>query len=402
MEQKLRRRLKEDSSEFQSELKKLQAAREERKRSRIARDEERRRSRVDEPIPVRESALLVQSVDNPVSMTVEGKRPNYLFITDSVSKDFSIAVNSHSFRGRWEQSREVMHSATSFENDFYSGAYFFEAIHCNLFHVMIQNLSIVYGTGKGCLQDSFLSSVRDCFGLPEEFSFAAVFVLAGKEDIVRVCDPVFRSQMDTTFPELTVVNLPHFTFHNFYLTLLEGLTMLRKEFDCPLFYLGLGPMPDATPTVEPVWIERMSSYRVDSNTAEDLHYFCSRVIAGNAVLAGDLPVIELPILCPLPRYSEAVFQNGCSLSPRAIFMIIRDIHNCFARAVNLLQHFRSKLDLCCCIGVPALKSPDSSISRAVEPFAPHNHGGQLCFGSTVGSLSFFQDIGNHLTIQVCN
>jgi hypothetical protein len=265
---------------------------------------------------------------------------------------------------------------------------------------MVQNLSIVYGTGKGCLRDSFLASVCDFFDLPEDFSFAAVFVLAGKEDVARVCDPVSRSQLDTLFPELTVASLPRFTFHCFYRTLLEGLAIVQKEFNCPLFYLGLGPMPCATPAVEPIWIERMSSHRVDSNTAEDLHYFCSRVIAGNAVRAGDLPVIALPVLCPLPRYSEAIFQNGCTLSPRAIFMLIRDIHNCFVRAVNLLQHFKSKLDLCCCIGVPALKSPDGSVGRAVEPFVPHNHGGQLCFNSTVGNFSFFQDVGNHLTIQV--
>jgi hypothetical protein len=286
----------------------------EKRRARIARDEERRCVKVSELTPIRESALLAQSVDNPVAVSIEGNRPNYLFVTDSAGKDFSIASNPLSFRGRWEQAREVMHSATSVENDFYSGFYFFEGVACNLFQVTVQNLTVRYGTSKGCLSDSFLTSVHEFFGLPDDFSFAAVFVLAGREDVTRVCDPACRAQLDASFPELAVNNLPSYTFSNFYHALWDGLATLQKNFDCPLFYLGMGPMINAVPPVEPVWVESLGCQRVDSYSAEELHYYCSRIFASNFLRTGDLPRIDLPIFCPLPRYADVIFRGGFNSS----------------------------------------------------------------------------------------
>jgi hypothetical protein len=356
--------------------------------------------KVSELTPIRESALLAQSVDNPVAVSVEGNRPNYLFVTDSVGKDFSIASNSLSFRGRWEQAREVMHSATSVENDFYSGFYFFEGVACNLFQVTIQNLSVRYGTSKGCLSDSFLSSVQEFFGLPANFSFSAVFVLAGKEDVIRVCDPVCRAQLDSTFPELAVNNLPSFTFTSFYRAFWDGLTALQRNFDCPLFYLGMGAMPNSTPLVEPVWVESLGRQRVDCHSAEELYYFCSRVFAGNYLQMGDLPRIDFPICCPLPRYSDMIFRNGSTLQPRAALMVVRDVYNCFARCVNLLRHLQPRLPFFCCIGKPKMKLPDDIICPAVSPSVKHNHGDQLCTCSTAFNGYFSQDITNHLTLQV--
>jgi hypothetical protein len=400
IEQKLRRRLKEGSPEFQSELERLRASREKKRLSRIARDAEKRSSKVEEPTPMKESALFSQSVDNSVPVTVEGNRPSYLLITDTAGKDFSVASSAFNFRGRWEQAREVMHSATSVENDFYSGAYFFGSIRCNLFQVTVQNLSVVYGTGRGCLRDSFFLSVREFFGLPGDFSFAAVFVLAGKEDAVRVCDPGCRAQLDSKFPELSVNALASFTFHQFYMALWHGLIAVQRDFNCPLFYLGFGPMTSATPAVEPVWTESMGRNRVDCHSAEELHYYCSRVIDGVFLYHGDLPRISLPIFCPLPRYTDAIFRGGSTLLPRAVFMLVRDIHNCFVRCVNLTRHLRDRLEFFCCIGKPALKSPDGSVSHAVAPSADHNHGDRPCTTPTAFNSHFTEDIRNHLTIQV--
>jgi hypothetical protein len=331
---------------------------------------------------------------------VEGNRPNYLLITDSTGKDFSVASGAFSFRGRWEQAREVMHSATSVENDFYSGSYFFESVRCNLFQVTVQNLSIVYGTGKGCLRDSFLSSVCEFFGLPSDFSFAAVFVLAGREDAIRVCDPVCRAQLDSIFPELSVDALASFTFHQFYMALWHGLIAVQREFNCPLFYLGMGPMANSTPHVEPVWTESMGRYRVDCHSAEELYYFCSRAVTGIFVYHGDLPRVNLPVFCPLPRYTDAIFRGGSVLLSRAVFTLVRDIYNCFVRCVNLTRHLRDRLDFACCIGKPALKSPDNSVSPAIAPSVAHSHGDCLCTGSTAFNSHFTEDVCNHLTVQV--
>jgi hypothetical protein len=372
----------------------------EKRRARIARDEERRNAKVSELTPIKESALLAQSVDNSVAMSIEGNRPNYLLVTDSVGKDFSMASNSLTFRGRWEQAREVMHSATSVENDFFSGFYFLEGVACNLFQVTIQNLTIRYGTSKGCLSDSFLASVHEFFGLPESFSFSAVFVLAGKEDVTRVCDPVYRAQLDAVFPELAVNNLPSYTFSSFHHALWEGLTALQRNFDCPLFYLGMGPMGNANPPVEPVWVESLGRQRVDSYSAEELHYYCSRGFAAQFLCSGDLPRVNVPIFCPLPRYSDIIFRGGSTLQPRAVLMIMRDVYNCFVRGVNLLRHLRPRLSFACCIGKPKMKLPDDLICPAVTPSVNHNHGDQPCVYSTSFNGYFSQDIANHLTLQV--
>jgi hypothetical protein len=252
-----------------------------------------------------------------------------------------------------------------------------------IWHVGIQGLCVFFATDdRLCLTNrKFLPQVCRLLGLPEDFPFDGIMVLAGGNDAVNLVDKDFVTRWKRTRDSYVPTSFGDLT--EFIVERVEYLGDSTKKI---IGYLGAGSMP-ALQT-----IKASSRDRVCESAVQPFLFHLNTKVEQRRIqqiqpeFEEEIRVVYLP----LPIYDDEAFlklRNSSdvrrTLKLDAYSMFVRDVQN---RGAVYCSHFLESetytYKLFSCGGqLPMAKMDGSDFVEGKGPEKDHSHNGVACTGT---------------------